>query len=100
MTLPGKIDHYVAMSADDGCEITLIRAERVSVDREKGLLTEEAEKMWDIFAATWEEAMTIHYLRLGYGQYNAGEPTECPNKCGSYYFPEGSAHCPLCGHIN
>ncbi len=51
---------------------------------------------YQIEAATFEEALAIHYLRMGYGPYQPGsEPLECP-LCSNYYYL-GSGKC-FCGY--
>ena len=56
--------------------------------------------LWRIEAATWEEAMAIHNLRQGHGDYvPMGEAKPCP-KCGAMYYPEGSGECWRCGKVS
>jgi hypothetical protein len=51
------------------------------------------QPLYDFEAATWEEAMSIHNLRQGFGPYMpAGEPEDCP-VCGVPYYPDGSGVC-------
>lgn len=53
--------------------------------------------LWEFEAATSEEAMSVHFLRLGWAPYRPeGEPAPCP-RCGSIYYPNGSAECWKCG---
>jgi hypothetical protein len=55
--------------------------------------------LWRIEAATPEEALAIHHLRLGFEPYKPmGEPAPCP-KCGAIFYPEGSGECWRCGKI-
>lgn len=59
----------------------------------------EVIKRYVIWAETWEEAMSIHYLRSGFGPYKPmGRPRECPD-CHNYYYPMGSGKC-FCGYDN
>jgi hypothetical protein len=63
-------------------------------------LLEGMKFLYFIFADTWEEAMSIYYLRNGWEPYSPeGFPKECPNKCGFFYYPNGSGECPKCGLI-
>lgn len=56
-----------------------------------------AELLWEFDAATDEEAMCIHFLRLGRHPYRPnGDVSKCP-ACGSMYYPEGSGQCWKCG---
>ena len=57
------------------------------------------EIIFRIQACTWEEAMAIYYLRMGYEPYKpAGNPGNCP-KCDSFFYPSGSGECWRCGKI-
>ncbi|MFG6433329.1 hypothetical protein [Roseateles sp. LYH14W] len=50
-------------------------------------------RLWLIEAATYEEAATIHHLRLGWGTYKPmGEAAPCL-RCGALFWPEGSGVC-------
>lgn len=54
-------------------------------------------KIYSIYAETWEEAMAIHNLREGYSPYYPeGEAEICLN-CSNFYYPKGSGEC-FCGH--
>ncbi len=56
-----------------------------------------AELLWEFDAATDEEAMCIHFLRLGWHPYRPnGDVSQCPT-CGAMYYPEGSGQCWKCG---
>ena len=92
--------HYVSLKSDGGGVITLMGADQVEADVARGALESDYEKLWDIFAASSEEAFAIHYMRLGWHPYNPiGESEPCPRSCGSHYYPLGSGQCPLCGPI-
>ena len=57
------------------------------------------EFLFEIEAATGEEAAAIYNLRMGFGVYEPmGEPESCP-KCGSWFYPQGSGECWKCGKI-
>lgn len=63
-------------------------------------LTSEAKLISTFDADTWEEACAIYHLRLGFEPYvPQGKAVKCPNKCGVYFYPEGSGTCPHCGDI-
>ena len=56
------------------------------------------ELLYIIEAATWEEAMSIHHLRMGWEPYDpGGKAQKCPN-CGAFFYPEGSGLCWSCGN--
>jgi len=60
---------------------------------------EGTEILFEILAATAEEAAAICNLRMGFGPYEPiGEPERCP-KCDFWYYPQGSAECWQCGKI-
>lgn len=66
----------------------------------QGLLSESAKLLHEIEACTGEEAMSLHFEKMGFAPYQpAGEPCPCPKGCGSMYYPEGYGDCPNCGHI-
>jgi len=67
--------------------------------RSKGLLSSDAELLWEIEAHTQEEAAAIYNLRMGFEPYvPTGAPRPCP-KCGAWFYPEGSGECWRCGRI-
>ena len=85
---------------DESC-IAFAEAEGIEQDKEKGILSENAELLHRVEAATWEEAMTIHYQKMGWSPYRPqGEAADCPNGCGAKYYPAGSGQCPNCGRIS
>jgi len=60
---------------------------------------QDVEILFEIHAATAEEAAAICNLRLGFGPYEPiGEPARCPH-CDSWYYPQGSAECWRCGKV-
>ena len=49
--------------------------------------------LFEVSAETFEEAMSIYHLRMGFEPYiPAGEPAQCP-VCGAWYYPKGSGQC-------
>jgi hypothetical protein len=59
----------------------------------------DVEILFEIHAATAEEAAAICNLRLGYGPYEPiGAPARCPH-CDFWYYPQGSAECWQCGKV-
>lgn len=63
-------------------------------------IRQDAEMLFEILAATAEEAAAICNLRMGLGPYEPiGEPERCPN-CDFWYYPQGSAECWQCGKVD
>jgi hypothetical protein len=59
---------------------------------------QEIQTLYEFEAATWEEAMAIHHLRMGWGPYNPRcNAEECP-QCKAVYYPEGSGQCWRCSY--
>ena len=62
-------------------------------------LAEGFELLWEFEANSGEEAMSIHFVRLGFAPYIPNGPAPpCP-KCDAQYYPEGYAECWRCGFI-
>ncbi len=73
---------------------------RSAIERNSPAFAGMVHRLFSIEADTYEEAMAVYYVRMGFEPYRPeGEPAECPNKCGAHYYPEGSAECPICGKI-
>jgi len=67
--------------------------------RSTGQLTASAEFLWEIEAATLEEANAIYHLRMGFEPFIPnGNPEQCPN-CAAWFYPEGSGECWRCGKL-
>jgi len=81
--------------------ITLSDEAGIDEIRKKGLFFGEPQLLHVIFADTPEEASAVHHVKMGWDAYRPpGSPKLCPNRCGSYYYPEGSGECPICGIIS
>jgi hypothetical protein len=90
---------YEIWSNVDKTEIQCSTKENIEESRKKGLLKNMLLKN-SFVAYSYEEAMSIYHLRMGYEPYKPnGEAVLCPNNCGSYYYPLGSSECPNCGII-
>lgn len=59
---------YRAFS-DSSTQSCLLSPEAEAEHRRKGLLGPDAVLLWEFDAATWEEAMSIHHLRMGFEPY-------------------------------
>ena len=76
---------------------TCATSEEIARQRAKGLIGPDAELLYRLEAATFEEALAILNLRMGYEPYQPrGRPAPCP-RCGANYYPEGSGQCWRCG---
>ena len=93
---------YQVWSSPDKTEFTFSAADQMNVqkDKENGLMDKDAYLLHEIEASTYEEAMSIYYLRVGFEPYKPnGSPELCPRCRGSYFYPKGSGQCPYCGDI-
>jgi hypothetical protein len=91
---------YEAWVDEPNCCIAFATAESIEADRSKGLLSHKARFLHRVEADTWEEAMAVHYIKMGWRPYvPEGESKECPRGCGAMFYPEGSGECPNCGRI-
>lgn len=80
--------------ADDS--ITCGTVAQIAEYRRRGQLGDDAELLYAFEAATYEEAQSIHHLRMGWPPYRPlGAPGECP-ACGATFYPEGSGECWRC----
>lgn len=74
--------------------------ENIQDHRTKGLLAPTAELRHRVEVDTFEEALAVHYIKMGWSPFQpTGKPTPCPNSCGAFFYPEGSGECPNCGKI-
>lgn len=91
---------YEAWITSDKTQITCGTATDIEENRRKGLLGEEFALLYEIEAATYEEAMAVHHIRMGWEPYKpVGTPEECPNGCGAIYYPKGTGWCRICGPV-
>lgn len=91
---------YEAWQYDDGCTITFGEVENIKAQFVQGLIPINAKLLHRVEADFNEEAMQLHYDKMGWGEYRPmGEAKECPNQCGAMFYPEGSGECPNCGQI-
>lgn len=91
---------YEAWADDEGCSTAFSTVENIKEQLANGLLTKQAKLLYRIEADTWEEAMSLHHIEMGWSPYiPEGEPEKCPRGCGAMFYPEGSGECPNCGRI-
>ncbi len=94
---------YEAWAEEDGgswSSIAFGPIEGIEEQRAKGLLDPHAKLRYRIEADTFEEALAVHHIKMGWSPFQpAGEPKPCPNSCGGVFYPEGSGECPNCGRI-
>jgi hypothetical protein len=86
---------------DDECiEIVFGSLVQIAECRRTGELSDSAKLIHRLTADTYENAMSEHHRRMGWEPYKPmGEAKECPNECGSFFYPLGSGECPNCGPI-
>ena len=84
----------------DGASVTFSPPEVIAELRDRGLLHLDAKLLHKIEADTMEEALAVHYIRMGWAPYQPHtKPAKCPNGCGAFFYPGGSGECPNCGKI-
>ena len=82
----------------DGEQVSFASPDAIRKEIESGVLGQEARLLHLVVADTWEEAMAVHHIKVGWEPYKPEGPAEpCPKGCGSYYYPKGSGQCPKCG---
>lgn len=75
-------------------------ADIAAENRARGVLSANAKFLFRVVADTFEEAMAVRNIKMGWGPYTPeGKPQDCPRGCGSIFYPEGSGECPNCGRI-
>lgn len=54
--------------------------------------------LFELEAATWEEAQAVYHMRMGWGAYDPGTPGKCPvcDDDNVVYYPGGSGQCWKC----
>jgi hypothetical protein len=94
---------YEAWAEFDGpvwTSISFGAIEGIEEQKAKGLIRPAAKLMYRIEADTFEEALAVHYIKMGWSPFQpAGKPKPCPNSCGAVFYPEGSGESPNCGKI-
>ncbi|GHA76763.1 hypothetical protein GCM10007067_12540 [Lysobacter bugurensis] len=77
-------------------DVTFASASAIAEQRSKKLLAASAALLYTVEANTWEEAMAVHHLRMGYEPYRPhGEPAPCPD-CHALVYIAGSGECWRC----
>ena len=78
-------------------DVVFASATSIAEQRSNGLLPASAAMLYTVKADTWEEAMAVHHLRMGYRPYRPlGEPAPCPH-CQALVYIDGSGECWRCG---
>jgi len=87
---------FTAWRSSDGLQSSLVHDEGPPQFANKKLQPNCEVLLWRIEVGSYEEAMAIHRLRLGWEPYvPEGEAAPCPC-CGSMYYPENSGQCWNC----
>ena len=90
---------YQAWEASDKGSSCLVPKKCVDKLKSNGTIEKNASLLHEIAADTWEEAMAVYHVKMGWEPYTPyGEPHECPH-CGSIFYPQESSECPLCGIV-
>ncbi len=89
---------FTAWRSLDGLQLSLVSGE-VPPRFANGELQPDCDVLlWRIEVGSYDEAMAIRNLRLGYGPYVPhGDAAPCP-ACGAMYYPDSSAQCWNCDH--
>jgi len=91
---------YEAWEDEENCYMPFAAAEGILEDRSRGLISANAKFLFRVEADTWEEALAVRNIKMGWSPYiPEGKPQSCPRECGSIFCPEGSGECPNCGKI-
>ena len=89
---------YEAWADDEGISLGL--ASGFFSTKSQALLGPNPELLYSFYADTPEEASAVHHIKMGWEPYvSMGSAKLCPNKCQSYFYPEGSGVCPKCGDV-
>lgn len=92
-----KLQRFEAWAEPDDNSMAFSTAVGIRSQRRQGALSKRARLLYVIRAATWEEGLSIHFLRQGWKPYvPTGKPAKCP-KCKAVIYPEGSRECWKCG---
>jgi hypothetical protein len=85
---------------ENGTMLSLGTNDQIQEERSKGLLGANPRLLFRIQADTYEEALAVRNVKLGWSPYTPnGGPADCPNGCGGIFYPAGYAECPNCGVI-
>jgi hypothetical protein len=88
---------FTAWRSLDGLQISLVAGDGPPRFANGELQPGCEVMLWRIEVGSYEEAMAIRNLRLGYKPYvPLGEASPCPD-CGSLHYPAGSGQCWNCG---
>ncbi len=95
------MDSIIWQAWDDGDGGVLFAPANRCVElQSQGLLSDEAVLLHEVAARTGEEAMKLHYEKMGFEPYQpVGAPQPCPRGCGGSFYPEGYGDCPNCGNV-
>ena len=89
---------FTAWRSLDGSQVSLVSGEGPPRFANGELQPDCEVLLWRIEVGSYEEAMAIRNLRLGYGPYVPhGDASPCP-VCGAMHYPGNSAQCWNCEH--
>lgn len=87
---------FSAWRSPDGTEVSFAEGVNPPLLGDGSPVSDGAVLLWRIEAGSYEEAMAIRIIRLGYGAYVPHGPAAACPKCTSIYYPEGSGQCWNC----
>ena len=91
---------YEAWRDEANCSITFAPLAAIEEERARGGISDKAILLYRLEADTFEEAMAVHHIKMGWRPFvPMGEARECPKGCGAMFYPESSGECPNCGSI-
>ena len=91
---------FEAWSTAEGDEVTVVPAEEATALSGERPLGAAPTLLYEIQAESWEEAMAVHHVRMGWEPYKPlGKAKACPRGCGALYYPDGSGWCRNCGRV-
>lgn len=76
-------------------EVTFAPLSSIVFQKQHGLLSVRAKMLYRFDAASWEEGMSIHHLRMGFEPYNPHDASVPCSKCGAHVYASGQ--CWKCG---
>jgi hypothetical protein len=89
---------YEAWQDGDGLAVAFAPRDGIQELRDKNLLPEDATLLFSVDADSFEEALAIYHLRMGWEPFRPeGKSSPCP-KCGAQVYASGSGECWKCGN--
>ena len=72
---------FEAWQDEPTCSITFAPPDAIAGERASGSISGEAKFLYQVEADTYEEAMAVHHIKMGWGPYvPMGEAQACPKE--------------------